>query len=652
MKQHDNFASAPQGGDNAYKDNFSLGSDQEQEERDGANNKSNSIRKTAKDIAIAVSGGAATGGLCGLAKYCIQYSGELSKMPDDVQKQIKKNIGFFALIGIAVVGGVYFIKSRRDSSKEKAKQAAKSEADCKLIHAQTESYLEKRRADLEFERGKSEIRQHEFEMKRKAMRDIKLQNEESTLPNSEVVENPDETFFNTNEEQDWLDSFHEQHQLPQEHPYILREVLRGCPKGFEEPMILHLLQALGAICFSRVRAQYVDGLHAPSLQVIIEGETGQGKAKFDDVYKCLFERIIQESAKKISDIDAMRDLPIEEQPHYIIQTAGTGISEARLINILAENDGVHFDMFETEISAVRRQLRKPGGLSYEHLRKAFSNESTYRNNCSKDGKNGMFQVFFNYSFTGTPQEVDKFISQEIESGNANRICWSAIPKNGRCPASLTLPPDKTVEAIRNKIDEWRSQFCFTTTDNGEDMVQQITEIDLSYVKAELQKWIVAQWDIAFAKKNSDQAQVRTRIAAIAFHCAIVLHMLYGNPSAHQPEVRNHVVQYTLYLADYCMARYLKRFRKKSSTTMSSPHSPSQVSELIPPTVDEQHEEEETIQELPISLVARIAKEYVHGKIGYGRLARKYGIFNSKGDPNRSKIERALDEWRRRQHHEK
>ena len=69
-------------------------------------------------------------------------------------------------------------------------------------------------------------------------------------------------------------------------------------------MLLHVLSMLGAMCFSKVRALYSDGIiHAANLQVIVEGNWGTGKAKFEQLFKELFSRIIKRSLDKIECMD-------------------------------------------------------------------------------------------------------------------------------------------------------------------------------------------------------------------------------------------------------------------------------------------------------------------------------------------------------------
>jgi hypothetical protein len=54
------------------------------------------------------------------------------------------------------------------------------------------------------------------------------------------------------------------------------------------------------------------------------------------------------------------------------------------------------------------------------------------------------------------------------------------------------------------------------------------------------------------------------MAAIAFHCAIVIHMLYDNPTTANWQKRQKVVELTLFIADYCIERFLHKYGKEQN----------------------------------------------------------------------------------------
>ena len=122
---------------------------------------------------------------------------------------------------------------------------------------------------------------------------------------------------------------------------------------------------------------------------------------------------------------------------------------------------------------------------------------------------------------------------------------------------MTLPNGAELKHIQNQIDKWREKYCYSSTD-GKDTACKETEIDLDYVCKALGGWVEKQYDISFEENNPARRDLRTRIATIAFHCAEVLQMLYGNKK--DESTQKQVVDLTLYIAEYCMARSLQMDR--------------------------------------------------------------------------------------------
>ena len=220
---------------------------------------------------------------------------------------------------------------------------------------------------------------------------------------------------------------------------VLGKIISGCPDGYKVPMALHFLTAMGAICFSRVRSVYIDGRkHGPNLLLIVEGESGSGKSYFASIYKDLFLEVIEEDRIKYANGGA----------NTIISTAGIDISAPKFAELLANNKDVHNFIMETEFSTVEKVFSRNSSLDSEILRKAFDNEQYYRNRFGKDQSNGIFNVFMNCSFTGTPQAINRFFNEG--------------PKDFKRPGMaidrevFTCHPPKVEAQVRRIIDEFRN----------------------------------------------------------------------------------------------------------------------------------------------------------------------------------------------------
>lgn len=350
----------------------------------------------------------------------------------------------------------------------------------------------------------------------------------------------------------WIKGFHSKHPLPDYSAIqFLAPILDRCPAGYEDAVLLSLLTECGALCFSKVRALYLDGKeHSPSLQTIVEGEQGSGKGKLLDLYKCLFSRLIERDMTKFN---------LEDGSNVIIQTAGINISQSKFHEVMANNQRVHIYAIETEINTVEETFKKSNGLSLDYLRKAFYNEPIYLNNKAKGAVHGSFPVYFNYTFTGTPKAIDSLINaKEVENGTASRICFSAIPEVERFAPSMDFPFGRELQSMQDQIDEWREKYCYWTIDE-KDVACAERIIIIDYVCDALAEWLVEQYDLFLTDGINERNDNRLRIATIAFHCAIVLHMLAGEPKPSDRKLRKTVKELTIYIANYCMERYLYKF---------------------------------------------------------------------------------------------
>lgn len=371
---------------------------------------------------------------------------------------------------------------------------------------------------------------------------------------------------------EWHETFNSKCPMPDYSaiPHIY-ETLNLYPEGFRPGMLLHLLSMYGALCFPKVRAKYLDNhLHTPSLQVVVEGVLGSGKGEFYHIYKTLFSKVIASDAEKLNAKDLSG----------IIQTTSVEASKARLMEILGNNQGISPFIIETEIDTVAESCKKSGGISTDLFRKAFSNETvTLDNKSIKSGIRGTFTVCLNFTFTGTPLSIDRFFKKEsYENGTAARVCFVVIPETNNPKQKIkTLRKDK-LAIMQDQIDDWRTKYCYHTDENGTDVPAKEKEIDLSYVNNELDKWICAM----FFSNDQNKKNLAKRIACVAFHCAMVMHMLAGCPDTKKRNARRQIRELTIYIANYCMERYLykssddkyQQFMQMKQSTMPTASKPS------------------------------------------------------------------------------
>ena len=456
--------------------------------------------------------------------------------------------------------------------------------------------------------------------------------EDEELPDEEVAPKP----------MTWSERFRDEFGPLPELPPMLQFVVERSPAGYEVAMTVTLLCAFAALCFSKVRAKYLDGkVHAPNLQVLVEGNWGTGKEKFMTALNALFKRLFDRDKEKYSSEDEGK----------IIQWAGISATEAKFIDIMANNGEVHVLMVSSEVLAAVNNMRKQNGLTAEYYRKAFDNGEVYRANKSKNIQ-GLFRVFMNYILTGTPGDTEKFFSKELEGGTASRICLLSIPDSGRYLEALIIEDGEELERLRDQIDEWNQLYCYGHDElSGCDIPAEEHFIDLGYVNDALNSWIDDQWLRANADPSDPRVNARGRMAAIAFHCAMVIHMLFGCPEAEMAQTRRKVVDLTIYLANYFMERFLHKFGDIQKVQREL----NNLAETVDsPTVNQgtqhsspQPDEENYSGSLSKSTVIEMAKYYdLSDEIGYGTVVKKFGL--PPGEASKKMVSRAIRKLKKEQ----
>ena len=436
----------------------------------------------------------------------------------------------------------------------------------------------------------------------------------------------------------WSEIFLDEFGPLPELPPMLQFVVERSPAGYEVAMTVTLLCAFAALCFSKVRSKYLDGkVHAPNLQVLVEGNWGTGKEKFMTALNALFKRLFERDKQKYSSKDKGN----------IIQWAGISATEAKFIDILADNGEVHVLMVTSEVLAAVNNMRKQNGLTAEYFRKAFDNGEVYRANKSKNIQ-GLFRVFMNYIMTGTPGDTEKFFSKELEGGTASRICLLAIPDSGRYLEALVIEDSEELEDIRDQIDEWNRLYCYAHDElSGCDIPAEEHFIDLGYVNDALNSWIDDQWLRANGDPSDPRVNARGRMAAIAFHCAMVIHMLFGCPEAEMAQTRRKVVDLTIYLANYFMERFLHKFGDIQKVQRELNNQAERVENTTTVGKEAQQsspqpDEKNYCGGLSKSTVKKMFEMYIPGKVGYGTIAKYFGL---PGENGQQKVKRAIKKYK-------
>lgn len=372
----------------------------------------------------------------------------------------------------------------------------------------------------------------------------------------------------------WYDRFHERFIMPNNLPEPFLDIIMRVPDRHQDAMLLQLLSMFGALT-SKVRAKYLDGkMHSPSLQVVIEGKSGSGKSVFNTVYQTIFRRLIDRDNVKLS----------QGLDKKIVQNIGITITKPKFNQVLAGNHGVHMFMFDPEISNVARALKGSSGLTYEHLRYAFDNDPVYQNNMASNSVAGYFKVYLNYVYSGTPLDCDSFTKNQLTTGTPQRICFSVLPNpENDDDFTLNLPDGARLSEIHDFIDDLCEMYCFTTDGQGNDHAVAEVNINLDYVNNGIDEWIRQQKKQADDEDNPARRENCNRIGAIAFRAAMILHILYiFDVDITEQEKQDSVREMAIYIANYCMERFLHKFQMKLNLEIREN---DRLEQVIDPSMD-------------------------------------------------------------------
>lgn len=371
----------------------------------------------------------------------------------------------------------------------------------------------------------------------------------------EIHSTDDVSGSNDTEVRDWLENF--EVEFPRNFiqlPPIIDEYAANCPVGFEVPVIAALTAELAG-CFSNVRAKYLDDKpHRANVMVVIEAPFSSLKGLIKRMIDTLFGRRIQRDIAKVSENSGSRK---------IIQTLAPNVSESTMLDILGNNQGIHTILMDPETTTMVNAMRnKNNGLTYETIRKAYDNDELTRMNGRKNAPQGSFPTAINIVLTGTPEATGKFLGSEIEGGTASRMCLCMLPKLGKEVPSFPMPDGELLTQFQDQLDAWTEKYAYTTDAEGNDIPVSPYETDMNYVNQALKGWLDDQYELSQNENNPARDALRLRIASSAFNCAIVWHMLYGEPSSRQRSERKRVVDLTIYMANYFMERWLHKFGAK------------------------------------------------------------------------------------------
>ena len=242
--------------------------------------------------------------------------------PDEVKKGIIPALWIGETLMVLAICGFAIhrkLKSLLTNKDELEKQ------DRELIASQAREMARQER-EIAIARAKAEIDKEAYIQKKKADLDYEVQLKEcmNSLNEAHSDSNSEEKGASPQSPTSWIANYMDHRPLP-ELPGIIGFITKLSP-GIQIAALLNILSMFGAMCFSKVRADYLDKrTHAPNLQVIIEGMSGSGKDFFMRLYGLLFDPVIKADAQNIG------------KPDKIISTIGVDVSTSSLHEFCVNN---------------------------------------------------------------------------------------------------------------------------------------------------------------------------------------------------------------------------------------------------------------------------------------------------------------------------
>jgi hypothetical protein len=128
---------------------------------------------------------------------------------------------------------------------------------------------------------------------------------------------------------------------------------------------------------------------------------------------------------------------------------------------------------------------------------------------------------------------------------------------------------------------------------------------------------------------------------------MVIHMLFGCPEAEMAQTRRKVVDLTIYLANYFMERFLHKFGDIQKVQRELNNQAERVENTTTVGKEAQQsspqpDEKNYCGGLSKSTVKKMFEMYIPGKVGYGTIAKYFGL---PGENGQQKVKRAIKKYK-------
>lgn len=384
-------------------------------------------------------------------------------------------------------------------------------------------------------------------------------------------------------------------------PPVIREYVNAAPREFKIPTLFALLPVMGTVA-THLQARYYDGeMHTPSFFTVIYAHAASGKSFVNrflelDVERSTPSNLLHEIVRRdyISNcrINLWNDFSNAKganekgkpRPKVSTRLMETITSQADMLPVMKDNQGMHMFMFAPEIDTLAKGMRSGGGGDKNDIfRVAWDNGmygQSYRNSISFRGKVAMY---LNVLATGTPAQCARLFS-DVENGLVSRCLFTDLGQQ----EYAKFQPWKKLNAVQlQTIDNWRRR-CDAATyqqtlnfnmellpefDDEEKFDENVpweyqfrgrTEICLDGFNKKLLRWLEVQRQMA--EKDADRARdaFRKRAAGNAFRVALLCHSCWKRVTQKEERI---IEDFALWFADLALMKFLKRWGDEYNTAV-------------------------------------------------------------------------------------
>ena len=236
--------------------------------------------------------------------------------------------------------------------------------------------------------------------------------------------------------------------------------------------------------------------------IFIIGDPGAGKNVIEKFYKKIADPMIQADQILIDAVNRYKDGRTERSTSTKAQATGEFIRhmQAAVENILGQPLNLHMFSFDSELDNVTKNNKGGDWKDREILElKAFHNEQDGQMYANQESVTGMFNVYWNFIYTGTPYALHRKVNQRnFGTGMSTRLAVIPLPDKGSAKRHQQVDPN-----ANEALTTWAYRL---------DKVEG--EIPIEPLNDETFDWQSARMEIA--EFNGDKAD-RTLLKRIPYY---------------------------------------------------------------------------------------------------------------------------------------